>query len=357
MQQSRWVYNGHKNWVPGQNCPALVKGGLQGGHSLNAAGLQFFGNCVTNMGKVSPELRQQLYTELVSGRRTAAAVDVVTLVSALGGVSSKTARSWRDTLDKRGWASAFQHGDVSVASASESFEVAVGTSNGGGIDEDMLLPDFVQPMNEEIAMRDRDQELDDYLESCPPECRPRGFLEQWREHPNFAIGMRVAELSTIWLAHGWQKEVFSMFTWWLSQLGPDVIGNLNHTKRWLTGFQASLIQACQVGTASSLHAVLLATGMPSFLSRIIDVVSIDSQSLLPVVHIYTTVEGKLSWSLLDCPCLEHIETSQEKGVAVAVEKLSHRREVFPPSTGGPRFPTTRDSSRPGDTRRGLYPVY
>jgi hypothetical protein len=50
--------------------------------------------------------------------------------------------------------------------------------------------------------------------------------------------------------------------------------------------------------------------MPSFLSRIIDVVSIDSQSLLPVIHIYTTVEGKLSWSLLDCPCLENIETSQ-----------------------------------------------
>ena len=161
------LYNGHKNWVPGQNCPALVKGGLQGGHSLNAAGLQFFGNCVTNMGKVSPELRQQLYKELVSGRRTAAAVDVVTLVSALGGVSSKTARSWRDTLHKRGWASAFQHGDVWVASASESFEVAVGTSNGGGIDEDMLLPDFVQPMNEEIAMRDRNQELDDYFGVLP----------------------------------------------------------------------------------------------------------------------------------------------------------------------------------------------
>ena len=127
-----------------------------------------------------------------------------------------------------------------------------------------MLPDFAQPINEEIAMTDRDQELDDSLESCPPECRPRGFLEQWREHPNCAIGMRVVELSTIWLAHGWQTEVFSMFTWWLSQLGLDVVGNLNHTKRWLTGFQASLIQACQVGTASSLHAVLPATGMPSF---------------------------------------------------------------------------------------------
>ena len=49
-----------------------------------------------------------------------------------------------------------------------------------------------------------------------------------------------------------------------------------------------------------------ATGTPSFLSRIIDVVSISSFSLLPVIHVYTTCEGKLSWALLDCPCLEHL---------------------------------------------------
>jgi hypothetical protein len=228
-------------------------------------------------------------------------------------MSRKTARSWHNALDERGWASAFQHGDVSVALAGESFEVAVGTSNGVVGD---VLPDLVLPINKEIAMTESDQELDRYLESRPPECRLRGLLEQWREHPNFAIGMRVAELSTIWLAHGWQKEAFSMFTWWLSQLGPDVIGNLNHTKRWLTGFQSSLVQACQVGTASSLHAVVPATGMPSFLSRIIDVVSINGQSLLPVIHIYTTCAGKLAWPLLDCPCLENIQTSQDKGVAV-----------------------------------------
>jgi len=100
--QKRWEYVGHKSWVPGKNIPALVKGGAQGGHSLNAAGLQFFGNCVTNVGKVSPELRQRLYMEL-SGRRTVAVVDAVTLVSALGGVSSTPDRpeAWRRRRPER----------------------------------------------------------------------------------------------------------------------------------------------------------------------------------------------------------------------------------------------------------------
>ena len=35
-------------------------------------------------------------------------------------------------------------------------------------------------------------------------------------------------------------------------------------------------------------------------------VSINSFSLLPTIHVYTTCEGKLSWALLDCPCLEHL---------------------------------------------------
>ena len=319
----RWEYNGHESWVPGKNMPALVKGGSQGGQSLNAAGLQLFGNCVESAGKLSPDLRKQLYIEL-SGRHTVATVDAVTVVSALGGVSSKTARSWFNILKARGWASAFTHSDrvLAVGGETPQVQVAVGTWDGAFEGE---LPDFVLPTSEALAVTDS-EELNRYLESRPPECRPHGHLEQWREHPNFAIGMRVAELSTIWLAHGWQKDAFSMFTWWMSRIGPDVVGNLNHTKRWLTGFQASLIQACHVGIASSLHAVVPATGMPSLLSRVIDVVSINSQSLLPIIHIYTSSDGKLSWALLDCPCLAHIGSSQSsEGKGVAVERIATRR--------------------------------
>ena len=57
--------------------------------------------------------------------------------------------------------------------------------------------------------------------------------------------------------------------------------------------------------AASLHAVVPATGLPSLLSRVVDIVSINGRSLLPVIHIYTDSQGKLRWSLLGCPCLEY----------------------------------------------------
>ena len=97
---------------------------------------------------------------------------------------------------------------------------------------------------------------------------------------------------------------------------PRFYRNLELFGQILNGFQASLIQACHTGVASSLHALLPATGTPSFLSRIIDVVSINSASLLPTIHMYTTCEGKLSWVLLDCPCLEHIGEAARSTAAV-----------------------------------------
>ena len=105
-------------------------------------------------------------------------------------------------------------------------------------------------------------------------------METWRERPNFSVGVRLAELATMWLAHGWQKNTFSQFVAWTNRQDPNLLGTLNHSDRWLNGFQASLIQACHTCTASSLHALVPATGTPSFLSRIIDVVSINRFSLL-----------------------------------------------------------------------------
>ena len=126
----------------------------------------------------------------------------------------------------------------------------------------------------------------------------------------------MAELATMWCVQGWQKDAFTQFTNWLKKHAPDLTGNCNHSERFLNGVQASLIQACRTGAASSLHALLPATGTPSFLSRIIDVVSIDSASLFPTIHMYTTCEGKLSWVLLDCPCLEHIGEAARSTAAV-----------------------------------------
>ena len=303
----RWSYSSNTMWVPGQNIPALRAGGIQGGQSLNAAGMQLFGNCVKNAGRLPSKTLHELYVTL-TGKKNALGVDAVSVVAALGGVSIKTARQWYNQMDAMGWSSAFTPGQSSiVAGAKQEKELDVGSSQVavGTFGSEALLPDVLPAVGGEAVETEEESYFDCDLSACGQKCPP-ARMEVWREHPNFSVGLRLAELATMWLVHGWQKSTFSQFAAWMNRQAVGCIGTLNHSERWLNGFQASLIQACHTCTASSLHALVPATGTPSFLSRIIDVVSINSFSLLPTIHVYTTCEGKLSWALLDCPCLEHL---------------------------------------------------
>ena len=305
---SRWSYRGADSWIPGQNIPAVGRGGSSHRQSLNAAGIQFFGNCITNAAKLPNAVQKEIYTAL-TGHRHHPKVDAVTVVSVLGAVSLKTARCWHQTLEEKGWSAGFTVGTPESCLAST--QEAVG-SFPEMVDMD-ALPE-VLPAVVDAAEIDTDSDLD--LDHAPDSgIKPR--CEVWREHPNYCIGMRLTELCTMWLVQGWQAESFTKFTYWLGEQAPGIIGNLNHSGRWLRGFQASLIQACHTCTATSLHAILPATGLPSLLSRVIDVVSIHSASLLPVIHVYTSTEGKLVWSLLACPCLERTSTQGEGTVGDA----------------------------------------
>ena len=305
---SRWSYRGADSWIPGQNIPAVGRGGSSHRQSLNAAGIQFFGNCITNAAKLPHAVQKEIYTAL-TGHRHHPKVDAVTVVSVLGAVSRKTARSWHRTLEETGWSAGFTVGTPESCLAST--QEAVG-SFPEMVDMD-ALPE-VLPAVVDAAEIDTDSDLD--LDHAP-DSGIKPCCEVWREHPNYCIGMRLAELCTMWLVQGWQAESFTKFTYWLGEQAPGIIGNLNHSGRWLRGFQASLIQACHTCTAASLHAILPATGLPSLLSRVIDVVSIHSASLLPVIHVYTSTEGKLVWSLLACPCLERTSTQGEGTVGDA----------------------------------------
>ena len=103
----------------------------------------------------------------------------------------------------------------------------------------------------------------------------------------FLTGLRVAELSTMWLVNGWSRALFPRFMLWARERFPHQLGNLNHSARFLDDFLPSLAAAAHTCTAASLHAVVPATGLPSLLSRVVDTVSINDRSLLPVIHIYT----------------------------------------------------------------------
>ena len=283
---------------------------------MNAAGMQFFGNCVTNLARLPRETLLELYSTL-TGNKTAPQyfIDAVTVTASLAGVNRKTARLWYESLVAKNWCAAFTQGKSAVGNSQT--KLAVGNSGTelavGNPETDLTaLPDTLPVV---VAVAEASSDSDCELDSFVPK-RVRTELETWREHSNWAIGLRMAELATMWCVNGWQKDAFGQFTDWFKQHAPGSIGTLNHSSRFLNGFQASLIQACHTGIASSLHALLPATGTPSFLSRIIDVVSINSASLLPTILMYTTCEGKLSWVLLDCPCLEHIGEAARSTAAV-----------------------------------------
>ena len=315
----RWAYPSLDPWIPGLNIPALRKGGHHGGVSLNAVGLQFFGNCVVNSERLPDHLRLELY-KIFTGNTMVSKVDAVGFVAMLGGVSTKTARGWKNALEQKGWAAAFTPGRGSRdACGKTQIQEAVGSAEAHS--DESALPDVLPAIADPAEKSDEGSEGSECdLDAAVGARSAHRQLDIWREHPNFRIGMRVAELSTMWLVHGWQKDAFPQFTHWLSQQVPGMIGNLNHSTRWLNGFLASMNQACHTCTASSLHAVVPATGMPSFLSRIIDVVSIDSTSLLPVIHVYTTTEGKLSWALLGCPCLEYTTPKHQQEAALGASQ-------------------------------------
>ena len=84
----RWSYASNASWVPGENIPAVQAGGLNGGDSLSAAGMQLFGNCVSNLERLPMKTLKELYSTL-TGNITAPCVDAVSVAAVLGGVHRK----------------------------------------------------------------------------------------------------------------------------------------------------------------------------------------------------------------------------------------------------------------------------
>ena len=144
-----------------------------------------------------------------------------------------------------------------------------------------------------------------------------GLLDKWKQHEQYSMGMRLAELSVMWHVNGWSNQKFPCFLAWATKHFPYAFGHLNHSRRFLDSFSPSVVQATHTCLASTLHACVPALGMPSFLSRIIDVVSINGRSLLPTIHVFTDSQGHLSWALLGCPCLEYTDKEQIASLAAA----------------------------------------
>ena len=70
-------------------------------------------------------------------------------------------------------------------------------------------------------------------------CRRPSLLDTWKAHPNFRIGLRLAELATMWHVNGWSKELFPRFMLWAREQFPFSVGDINHSERFVTSFLPS----------------------------------------------------------------------------------------------------------------------
>jgi len=170
-----------------------------------------------------------------------------------------------------------------------------------------VLPPCVVPALDEARESDSDMDadLDPAVATEDLSC-----LEKWQRHPNYEIGMRMAQLSTFWITHGLPVYKFPSFVSWLHAQSPGMMGNLNHSEHFLAEFASSLGTSLKECTIAALHTIVPALGLPTCLTRVIDIVTIAGHSLMVVIHIYTDEQGRLMWNMLDCPDVSAMAESQ-----------------------------------------------
>ena len=69
-------------------------------------------------------------------------------------------------------------------------------------------------------------------------------LEEWREHPRYVSGIRMAQLSTFWITSGLPLSKFPGFVGWANKLvavGTELpLGNINQSYHFPLEFASSL---------------------------------------------------------------------------------------------------------------------
>ena len=225
-------------------------------------------------------------------------ISVERVVAALLCTTRQKTHHWKQSFDK----------DTTAFGAGTPMGHTSGADDDESIDEhEACLPIVMDDPNPSIALPSAsgEEEEDSDIDADPP--RVVSLLQQWKRYDQYPIGMRLAELSVMWHVNGWSKAEFPRFMLWAREHFPCAFGNINHSGRFLADFLPAVVGVSHTCLAGSLHSLIPALGIPSFLARVIDVVSINGRSLLPVIYIYTTSQGNLSWALLGCPCLEYRE--------------------------------------------------
>ena len=174
------------------------------------------------------------------------------------------------------------------------------------------LPEAGPSESHEIASESEESDFGECADEAPPR-RWKPSLQTWRDHLNYLPALRMAQLATFWITSGLPQTKIPSFLAWANSLAMDGIqlafSNTNHTHRFIDEFACSLADAIRFCTCAGLHTRLPAIGLPSDLTRIIDIVTIGGVGLLVILFIQTDSHGNLIWNIVDCcpveQCLEH----------------------------------------------------
>ena len=283
---------------------------------LNEGGRQVVGNLITNTAKIPQSILVMVHGTLLGTPTGNNRVQHDVVISLLCGVSRGTVRNWRMKLESHGvrFAALGNQGQTCRQPAqAEVLQTEV--SQTAPPQQSQTVWPAIEDMDLPVLPADGGEATDGEADGVGDSvCVSK--LEQWRRHPNFLVGMRLAELATQWCVNGWAQHHWPEFLQWAKhRLPANFVGNLNHSKRFVHEFLPSLVAASHTCVASNLHSILPALGVPSLLSRVLDIVSINGQSLLPTLYIHTNVRGEIAWELLGCPCLEKMCESAAAGGA------------------------------------------
>lgn len=297
-------------WIPGTNHPLIGRGGVRGGlcvgRGLCDKSRLILGNVIWNLSQDAG--KQEMVRALsASGGELA----ILRAIAKVTGMSLCTLRNVARGFEKTGWKppdagqSNESVGDNAPASGGEGGKLAGNISQNSSCDESTNYPLPILRTGE-AADAHSDSESD--YDIARSGGRPLAALDRWKQHANYNMALRHAEMTAFWITAGLPEYRWEEFaTWFQTSTGQGA--DINQSKHWVREFGHSLSRTIMSRTAVTVHSIIPALGLPSDYARVIDVVTLSGISLLVVVAVHVDPAGRLAWSLFGCPALGSLPAS------------------------------------------------
>ena len=221
------LLGGMEGWRPGENVPALGGGTRGCGRSLDDVGMQVLGNLIANFDRLPQEVLTRIAVVL-HDMPMQRKVGVDSVLARLCGVPRSTLHTWRLKLTRQPMAPRVSAGTM-PQNATRTLVL------GRAVHKDFMGEVPLPEIQVETSLGDLpENERDADIHGGDSRRGSDDVLGRWKKHHQYDIGIRMAELATMWYVHGWTQSSFPEFMAWAKHRLPGpVFGDLNHSKRFV----------------------------------------------------------------------------------------------------------------------------